>query len=818
MKVRSNPVQNLADNLSKDISYAVRAILRTPGFALVAIAALALGIGANTAFFSLVYSVLLRPLPVSHPESIRNVHVTTFGEGRRAHFGTQYFVAWQEFQQMRADSKSADLAGIAEVRLMRKGDSRPVRAHLVSDNLLPTMGGRPLLGRFFLPEETSRAGSGASVILSYRAWRDWFGSSPSVVGNLVTLNRTPFTVVGVADERTTGPLMMLPDVWIPLTMQPITRSGEPLIYDSTNAWVQLFARRRPGFDDAALKAEMDVLAKAAILPSFPKRQVQVTVVPGAFLNYPFVQNQTRPIIAIAFLAVTLVLIVACANVANMLLARALSRRRELAIRLSIGAGRGRLIQQLLTESLLLAILGAAAGIAFAQAAMRGIMAMIPANTLGSNQIDLTPDSTVLLYTTAVAVVTGILFGLMPAISAVGFDLTPSLKSEGLQATTPRRGSVHLQNTLIAVQVGISLVLLFNAGLLVRGLQKAFDFDTGQDTRKLMVVDLYLRQQQYSAEDATRFVAGLRDSISTMPGIVAVSNTFVEPLHEQCGMPVTANNREQRVSCDEIGPAFFQAAGIPLLYGREFTPAEMRNENPVAIVDKRFATENFGTENAVGRSINQRNVAYEIVGVAAVTRPLDLQSRSDPKVYRPMRGLRHNEAKMLVRYQGSSLEAEQNIRKAVGQLDANVSPAVRRVEDGMDSILSPIRIAAAAAGGLGTMALLLAATGIYGVVAFAIGRRTRELGIRMALGASRPSVCRLVLWQGFKPVLIGGLAGLLLAGGAASLIRTMLYGLSPLDPASYLIASIVLGLAALGAIAVPASQALKVDPAVTLRYE
>lgn len=818
MKVRFNPVQNLADNLSKDISYAVRAILRTPGFALVAIAALALGIGANTAFFSLVYSVLLRPLPVSHPESIRNVHVTTFGEGRRAHFGTQYFVAWQEFQQMRAGSKSADLAGIAEVRLMRKGDSRPVRAHLVSDNLLPTMGGRPLLGRFFLPEETSRAGSGASVILSYRAWRDWFGSSPSVVGNLITLNRTPFTVVGVADERTTGPLMMLPDVWIPLTMQPITRSGEPLIYDSTNAWVQIFARRRPGFDDAALKAEMDVLAKAAILPSFPKRQVQVTVVPGAFLNYPFVQNQTRPIIAIAFLAVTLVLIVACANVANMLLARGLSRRRELAIRLSIGAGRGRLIQQLLTESLLLAILGAAAGIAFAQAAMRGIMAMIPASTLGSNQIDLTPDSTVLLYTIAVALVTGILFGLFPAISTVGFDLTPSLKSEGLQATTPRRGSAHLQNTLIVVQVGISLVLLFNAGLLVRGLQKAFDFDTGQDTRNLMVVDLYLRQQQYSAEDATRFVTGLRESISTMPGIVAVSNTFIEPLHEQCGMPVTVNGREQRVSCDEIGTAFFQAAGIPLLYGREFTPAEMRNENPVAIVDKRFATENFGTENAVGRSINQRNIAYEIVGVAAVTRPLDLQSRSDPKVYRPMRGLRHNEAKMLVRYQGSSLEAEQNIRKAVGQLDANVSPAVRRVEDGMDSILSPVRIAAAAAGGLGAMALLLAATGIYGVVAFAIGRRTRELGIRMALGASRPSVCRLVLWQGFKPVLIGGLAGLLLAGGAASLIRTMLYGLSPLDPASYLIASIVLGLAALGAIAVPASQALRVDPAVTLRYE
>ena len=818
LEYRDAPGSNLIDNMRRDVTYTLRGMARAPGFALAAITAIALGIGANTAFFSLVYSVLLRPLPVSNPETIRNVHIATFGEGRRAHYGTRYFVAWSEFQQMRASSRTAELAGIAEVTMGRKGDPRPVRAQLVSDNLLPLMGGRPLLGRFFLPEETSRPGGAASVVLSYRAWRDWFASSASVIGSLVILNRTPFTVVGVADERTTGPLMMLPDVWIPLTMQPVTRSGEPLIYDSVNAWVQVFARRRPGYDDAALKAEMEVLARAAIQQTLPKRTVQVTVAPGAFLNFPFAQRQFGPILGIVFLAITLVLIVACANVANMLLARGLSRRREIAIRLSIGAGRKRLMQQLMTESVLLSAFGAVAGLFLAQVAISGIMAMIPLTDLGANQISPSPDLTIVLYTAAVALLTGVVFGLLPAINTLRFDLTPALKSEGLQASTGKRGSGRLQNGLIAVQIAVSLVLLFNAGLLIRGFRQAMVFDTGQDTRNLLIADLNLRQQRYTAEEATRFVTSLRNTASLLPGIAAVSNTFVEPLREQCGRTASAGGPEIVVSCDEVGPDYLRAAGIPLLHGREFSPAEMLNQLPVAIVDQRFAREHLGSENAVGRSFRSHNVDYQVVGVAGVTRPLDLTSRTAPKIYWPMRGLRHNEAKMLVRYQGSAVEAAEAIRKAAAALDGNVNAAVRRVEDSMDSVLSPVRIAAAAASTLGALALVLAATGIYGVVAFAIGRRRREVGIRMALGADRRSVCRLVLWQGGKPVLIGAAIGLLAAGGASQLIRAMLYGVSPLDPMSFAVTCVLLGLVALAAMVVPVRQALRVDPAVTLRYD
>jgi predicted permease len=501
----------------------------------------------------------------------------------------------------------------------------------------------------------------------------------------------------------------------------------------------------------------------------------------------------------------------------MLLARGLSRRREIAIRLSIGAGRARLIQQLLTESIVLSAFGAAAGLMLAQAAIAALMSMIPLRDVGAHQIDLSPDGTVFLYTMAVALLTAVIFGLLPAFRSLRFDLTPALKSEGL-LSAGQRGSGRLQNGLIAVQVAVSLVLLINAGLLIRGFRQAFEYDTGQDTRNLLVVDLDLRQQQYTGAEATRFVTSLRETLSTRPGIVAASNTFVEPLHEQCGRPASIGGADFIVSCDEIGPDYFRAAGIPLLHGREFNSSEAAGANPVAIVDAAFAREKLGSENAVGRSFRSGNQELQVVGVVGTTRPLDLTSRSAPKIYVPMRGLRHNEAKLLVRYDASAREAAEAIRTAAGALDPNVNAGVRRVEDTMDSALTPIRIAAASASGLGSFALVLAATGIYGVVAFAISRRRREVGIRMALGADRGSVLRLVLWQGMKPVLAGGIIGLMLAGGASQLIRAMLYGISPLDPVSFAGTGLMQAIVALAAMAVPARQALLTDPSVTLRQD
>lgn len=814
------------ENLGRDVVYAWRAMKKSPGFVLTAAAAIALGIGANIALFSLVYSLMFRALPVFDPDSFRNVHIATFGEGNRSGYGTPYNVSWHEFNYIRKAAKTAEIGGLAEVEMSRKGDARSARAQLVSENLLSLIGSRPVLGRFFAPEEASQPGSAAVTVLSHRAWQHWFAGTADIVGQTIVLNRQPFTIVGVADERTTGPVLIVPDLWIPLTMQALTRSGEPLIDIATSGWIQVFARRKPGYDDGALRAEMQVLARQSLQPHLPKRKAQVSVESGAYFNFPFVKQRFKPMFAIVTLAVSLVLIVACANVANMLLARGLTRRREIAIRLSIGAGRARLLQQLLTESVMLAIVGGAGGLFLAWGGARLLVGMIPAESIGRHQLDSSPDLIVLLFTLGVAVLTGLVFGLLPALSSLRFDLTPALKTEGLEEHG-RGGRRRLQNLLIGVQVAVCLVLLVNAGLLLRGFTHALQLDPGQSTRNILITGFDLRQQQYTAEESARFMNTLRETIAASPGVVSVSNTFIEPLHDQCGNMVRIPDgdtaaREVKTSCDEVGTDFFRTAGIRLLQGREFTQAEMFNTARVAVIDERLARDHFGSPmNAVGAVIRLGQRAdsdHEIVGVAASVRSLDLNRLAYGRVYTPMRGLRNTEGKLLVAYTGPAGDIDKAIRAAVAFLDPNVTPHTKRIEESIRSALLPARMAAAAASALGGLALILACTGVYGLVSFAVSRRRREVGIRMALGADRVSVMRLVVWQGMKPVAVGGIAGLLLAGAAAQAMRAMLYGISPLDPLSFGSTALLLACVAAAAAAIPARGALRVDPAVTLRHD
>lgn len=814
------------ENLAKDIAYAVRTMKKSPGFVLTAAAAIALGIGANTALFSLVYSLMYRALPVADPGTFRNVHLTTFGEGSRSGYGTMYNVSWQEFNYIRNASKTADIAGLAEVEMSRKDDARPVRTQLASDNLLSLIGSKPVLGRFFTPDEVSRPGSMPVTVLTHRVWQHWFGGSPDVIGKTIVLNRQPFTIIGVADEKTTGPVIMVPDLWIPLTMQPVTRPGEPLIDSPTNGWVQLFARRRPGHDDSALRAEMQLLGQQAIQPHLPKRKAQVAVESGAYFNFPFVKRQFKPIFAILTLAVGLVLIVACANVANMLLARGLSRRREIAIRLSIGAGRKRILQQLLTESVMLALAGGAAGLFIAWTGARLLLTMLPGEAVGNHQVDPSPDGTVLLFTVGISIATGIIFGLLPALNTLRFDLTPALRTEGLEEHG-RSGRKRLQNVLIGIQVAVCLVLLVNAGLLLRGFTRALTMDPGQTTANVLITSVDLRQQQYDADRGARFMNTLRETVSTSPGVLAASTTMVEPLHDQCGSFVRLLEgdkvaRELRTSCNEVGPEYFKTAGIRLLNGREFTPAEMFNTARVAIIDERFARDAFGVPaNAIGSTIrlgDRADADHQIIGVASVVTPLDLNGFNLPKVYTTMRGLRNTEAKLLVSYAGNSSDVEQAIRAAVARLDAGVTPRTKRIEESIQNALLPARMAAAAATALGSLALILACTGVYGLVSFAISRRRKEVGIRMALGADRATVLRLVMWQGLKPVFVGSLVGLALAAAASQAIRAMLFGVSPLDPIAFAsTAALLIVIAGLAAL-VPARNAMAVDPATTLRHD
>jgi predicted permease len=816
----------LIESLRADITYALRGFAKNRVFTLTAIATLAIGIGMNTALFTVIYSAVFRPLPVSDPDSIRNVFIRRTGEGRRSSYGHPYAVSFADFSYLRRHAKTIELAAVDHNELSWRGHKEMLRTQLVSDNLLPLIGGRPVVGRFFAAAEAARPGSAPVVVLSHSAWQRWFGGALDVVGRPMVLNRTVFTIIGVADQNTTGPLAWRPDVWIPVTMQALTRPGEPLVLDPAAGWLSVIGRKRADSSDDQVRAELAVLAQQAVETHSGKLKANVTIAPGAFFNYPMLFQQGAPVAAVLFLAVTLVLLVACANVANMLLARGVARRQEMAIRLSIGAGRWRLVQQLLTESVLLAGAGGAAGIAIAWAAGQTLLALMPASEFAAHQFDVSPDSAILLYTAGISVLTGVVFGLLPAVNTLRVDLSPALKTAGLDGASRRRPA-WLQNTLLAGQALASMVLLLNAGLLVRGFEKALSFDTGLDLQRVLVGSFDLRQQQYTAEQSERFMTALRDRVAGLPAIDGASLTSVSPLishnvgqAQVVGRDGSLGPRFQ-FGFDDIGDGYFGAFGIRTVRGRVFTPAELRMNAKVAVIDQRIAEQQFGTDDPIGRRVRfggGPDDDREVIGVVAATRPLEPGRDVLAHAYLPMHGLRFIEAKLIVKHGGTAGIAMKAIEGAAREFDPQVTPRIQRIEENISMALVVVRLAAAVAGTLGMIALVLACAGIYAVVSFAVNRRRREVGVRVALGASKAAVLRLILWQGLRPVLLGALIGGVIGAAAGQLFRNLLYGLSALDPISFLGTATVLVVAATLAAVLPARGALRVDPAVTLRYE
>ncbi len=386
---------NFIENIGRDIAYASRGFAREKAFTAMAAVTIALAVGVNTGLFTLVYALLYRAIPVSEPDSLRNVFILKRGEGPSSSYGSRHFASFNELMYLRMHSKTAQFGGVSQADLSWKEHREPLRGQLVSDNLLPIIGGKPLLGRVFAREETSSPGSAPVVVLSHAVWQNNFAGARDVVGRPMVLNRTMFTIIGVADENCTGPLMTKADVWIPLTMQGLTRPGEVLVDNPTANWIQVLAKRNPEVSDDELRSETAVLAQQAITPHMPKKTASIIVSPAAFMNLPEVMQQGRPVVVILFVAVTLVLLLACANVANMLLARGLNRRREIAIRLAIGSGRRRLLQQLLVESMVLGVIASIGGLLIAAFGISTLFRALPVSIFGRTQIDGSPDPTIL---------------------------------------------------------------------------------------------------------------------------------------------------------------------------------------------------------------------------------------------------------------------------------------------------------------------------------------------------------------------------------------------------------------------------------------
>jgi predicted permease len=816
------------DRLRADTTLAFRTFRKFPGFTVTALTAIAIGMGANSTLFTVMHAVLSRPLPVGNPSEIRNVYLEVEQSGGRRVHGSPGYVSWRELLQLER-STTAEVGGVAEFDLTwRDRTARPVHAQLVTANFLSLIGGRPTLGRFFAADEASRRGTTPVVVVSHRFWRRELGRDSAIVGRPLTLNRQSFTVIGVADSLTDGPLLQRATLWIPLTMQPVVLPTDVLLDAPATGWLMVFARKRPGSTDAELQAEMAVLGPRAVASHDSVGRTSTYVVPGAFLNFPQLRQQALPAIGLLWVAFLLMLIVACANVANLLLARGVARQREIAVRLALGASRGRVIGQLLTESAWLGILGGALGLAVSSGVARLIPAALPANL--DFQLAFTPDRSILGFTALAAILSGLAFGLLPAFHLTRLDLTPGLKTEGQAlAGAPR---ARTQHALVGLQVATSIVLLINAGLVIRSFTKVLAAGVGKPLDHLLIVKFDLQQQQYDGARSADFFRQVGERVDAQAGVVSSGVSIIDPelgaaeTAVSIGDSADASALRFPAAFDQVEAGSLSAIGLRVLAGRTFTHQEVTTEAPVIVVDERFAARlgNHAIGQRVWISVEpielNRSVRrqHEIIGIVNSTTPLTFWSRPEPTYYVPIAGARYLEANLLVRYRGSGQGIAEGIRRAALVVDPEVTATVKPIEENVGNALLPARILSAGLSTLGGLALTLAAVGLFGMIGFAVGRRRRELGIRMAIGASPRQIVALVCRQGAKPVLLGLVVGLGLAIGGGLAARSIWEGLSPLDPVPITFAVVLLTAAAALAFLVPARRAARVRPASVLRVD
>ena len=810
----------LAD-AGRDLRYALRTLRRQPGFAAVAVLTLALGIGANTAIFSLVNAVLLRPLPAADPD--RLVQITRLSpDGRAAH------VSYLLFEHLRRHIRS--IAGAfahetIEVALTMDGEDEFATADVVSGAYFDVLGLAPAAGRLLVPDDDVLSPAVPAAVITDAYWERRFGRNPETLGRTFTLRDRVFTIVGVAprgfDSVRRG---VRPDLILPLL--PILRENQR--EEPTNNVLKLVARLKPGATIAGTQAEAEALwqvfrdALAARVPEGVRAEVlrrQITTFASPDGINPFRDDLGRPLL-ILMGTVALVLLLACVNLSGLLLARTASRRREIAIRLAIGAGRWRLVRQILTEALVLASIGAAVGFGLAvwlSARMAGVF-------INGRNLDLSvaPDSRVLLFTVVVALTACVLSALAPALSAVRVDLTPGLK-------TPRaRDQGRLGRCLVVVQLSMSMVLVVGATLFVGSLMRLYGVDRGFDSEPVLVLRVR-STHPYGSVRAAAVLNRLLDRLRALPGAHTASAAQVLPISGNDwtrSVQVegeSAQPGELTAAFNVITPGYFATLGTPVVAGREFDGRDAAGSPPVAIVNQAFARFFFGDTPAVGRRVRSLDVTYEIVGVAGDAFYEDLRKGVARTLYVAAAQRSEDEPTafgFLVRAaDGKPLRLAPIVERTVRDVDPSLrARAVMPYATVIDRSIPAERLLAILGGLFGLLALVVAGVGLFGVLAFRVARRTNELGVRMALGASRWSVARLVvkdvIWLLVPGIAIGTGSALMLAGLAQGIV----FGFAPTDPRVFLVAATVLAAVALLAGWLPARRAARIDPLMALRHE
>jgi predicted permease len=838
MRGKSFPLEKFMQTLIQDLRYGARMLWKQPGFTLIVALTLSLGIGANGVIFSLVNALLLRPLPVEKPEQLAAVYTSDFSSGD---FGATSYLDYVDFRDRnRVFAELAAYQPPQPLSLNIDGTNERMFGEIVSGNYFSTLGLKPSLGRGFLPEEDRTPGERSVAVISHKLWQTRFGGDPATVGRSVNINGHPFTIVGVAPEKFAGVLRgFAADWWIPAMMMKEASPGSDNLSHRSNRSFLVMGRMKPGVTLQQSQSDFNSIA-AQLYKEWPahwenirrqSRSVSVTPESEARL----MPGMRMPLVIFMALLMTvagLVLLIACANIANLLLARATARRKEIAIRLAIGAGRRRLIRQLLTESVMLALLGGGSGLLLAGWGADLLMAFKPPLPIPV-ELDLHGDWRVFGFMFGLSLLTGIVFGLAPALAASRPDVIASLKDETGAAITGGRPG-RLRGSLVVTQVAVSLLLLICAGLFLRSLRNASAIDPGFDADNLLALSMDLKLQGYDETKGRNFTDQLLERVRSLPGVISASVTDQLPLgFDGARRGVTIEGymaqpgESTEINSSFVAPGYFETLRIPLSQGRTLQPQDGANAPGVALVNEAFARRYWPGQSPVGKRIQMGAVRsgvndapyITVIGVAPDGKYATLGEDATPFIYFNLAQNFGLSQTLVVRTQGNPLDSLAAVRGEVAALDKNLPLYdVKTMRQHLGLALLPARLAGGVLGIFGLVALALAAAGIYGVMAYSVAQRTREIGIRMALGADRRDVVRLVARQGMTLVVTGMAIGLAAALALTQLLKSLLFGVSATDPLTFTAIALLLTFVALLACWIPARRATKVDPMVALRCD
>mgnify|MGYP001397467369 CR=1 FL=1 len=805
------------EDLVRDLRHAARGLARTPGFSLIAVLTIAVGIGATTVVYSLVNAVLLRPLPVPAPDRLFTLEEMRWGavwqgiEGRGVPYAR--YVRYREATEELFTGLAAHRLTVFSLRA--RGETTPVRGVMTSGNYFAVLGLHPETGSFFTRDDEP------SAVIAYHLWRDRFGSDPDVLGSVVHIDGQPFTIVGVAPRAFTGTLHGLPaDVWVPVVA---ARRASGL--ESMAAWLAMFGRLRPGVEPGPASAFVDARSKQ-IPPDEPQTLVRgARLEPLRGMAHGGNRGEARTALTMLFGTALLVLLIASANIAGMLLARGVARRREVGIRLAMGAGRGRLVRQLLTESGLLALLGGAGGVLLAVLGAR-VVAAAPVFFPYQLVLDASPDLRVLGFALALTVATSLLCGLYPALQTSRREVVPALKDGGF---SDGRAGMRTRSLFVAGQLAMAVVLLVLAGNFVRSFQRMLDLDLGYDPEGIVIATTDLGPVGYDETRGRAFYATLAERVRAIPGVTAVALAGAPLLGRGAinNDVWTAGGDEERhefaVPQDHVDPAFFETLRLPIVAGRGFTDADRDGAPRVVVVNETLARRLWPGEDPLGKAILTAGGEAVVVGVVRDGRYSLRNNAPGPFVFVPFAQRYSGSMTLHVRHDDGVHVGTliRQIRDEVRALDANV--AVQRAEPLsalVAQMVGPMQFATGILGLFGLLGIALAGVGVYGVLAFQVARRSREFGIRIALGAPARAVVRHVVGRWTVLAGIGAAAGLVLGLVASRALEHALHihGLGSFDPTTFVGVAAVLGLVSVAASCVPVLRAVRVDPVEVMRVE